>query len=595
MNLLLKDVRVTAAASTRALLDRITCLFAHGETTLLIGRTGAGKSTLLDLLAGLRTPNAGQILLENDGAFRVASARDLRNLTTLSFQSPEEQLFASEVRGELSYTLRPFRLTAAERHRRMTSALARAGLSPAWLARNPLLQSTGQKRRIALACAFAPLTPWLLLDEPTAGLDPAARAAFVRHFEAWRDGAGDGAGCGAIIATHDLSAMLPVADRVIILKQGRIAADCSPDQLRADPAPLQAAGVGLPPEFAARRLLCALGVQLSMQDDPATWADAIFRRTASQPAGQPPALDAARGASSADDTPAASDGDMQPGAGMIATSDGDMQPGSFTLSDGVAPRASYAVRRTVRTLDIRARWLAYLLLTAGALLQQTWIGALAAALASFALMSYIRVPWRPLWLTARAYLPFILLAALIAGLQFGPAPAGRLPVHFTQAPALRTARQLSIILLALLWARVLTIVAPPGELRRGLSEVAATLPAGRRQAMIVAFGAGLVLRLMTQILREWRRFSRIVRARGKSSAKEGKIALRDAPALIIPLILAMLQHTEDMALAIEARGCRTIGADPVARQAARPLRRRDLAAVAVAAACFLLLLVIRNI
>ncbi len=581
MNLLLKDVRVTAAASTRALLDRITCLFARGETTLLIGRTGAGKSTLLDLLAGLRTPNAGQILLENEGAVCVASARELLRLTTLSFQSPEEQLFASEVRGEMTYTLRPFRLTAAERRRRMTSALARAGLSPAWLARNPLLQSTGQKRRIALACAFAPPTPWLLLDEPTAGLDPAARTAFVRHFEAWRDGAG----CGAVIATHDLSAMLPVADRVIILEQGRIAADCSADQIRADPAPLLAAGVGLPPEFAARRLLCALGVQLSMQDDPAAWADAILRRPAMHTVGRPPALDTARVAS-AGDTPAASDGFALPGGGVIAPSDG-VTPG--------APNASHAVRRTVRTLDIRARWLAYLLLTAGALLQQTWTGALAAALVSFALMSYIRVPWRPLWQTARAYLPFILLAALIAGLQFGPAPAGRLPVHFTAPPALRTARQLSIILLALLWARVLTLVAPPGELRRGLSEVAATLPAGRRQAMIVAFGAGLVLRLMTQVLREWRRFSRIVRARGKSSAKEGKIALRDAPALIIPLILAMLQHTEDMALAIEARGCRTVGADPIARQAARPLRRRDLAAVAVAAACFLLLLAIRHI
>lgn len=565
MNILLRDVSVVVAAQRRTLLDRITCTFLHGGITLLVGPTGAGKSTILDLLAGLRTPDAGRIVQESGDARRTLSARDLRKLTTLSCQSPEEQLFAPTVQHELSYTVRPFCLAPAERRARASAALAYAGIVPAWLSRNPLLQSTGQKRRIALACAFAPPTPWLLLDEPTAGLDPAARLEFLHQLLAWRE-AVDGS---VVMATHDLSTLFPAATRVIILAGGRVTADVAAADLRADPAPLQEAGVGLPPEFAASRLLCALGVPLPRQNSPEQWADAIIRHAASR-------------AGAAAVRPA-SPGAMSPAS---VWADRDQASAAPAIASAIAP----AVRAAVLTLDIRARWLVYILLTAGILLQQTWPGTLAAALLSLALLLYIQAPWPALWRTARPYLLFILLAALFAGLQLGPAPHSRLPVHFTLSRAWVTTRQLSVILIALVWGRMLTIAATAGELRRGLSEMAATLPIGRRPATVLAFGAGLVLRMTAEVLREWRRFSRIVRARGKSSVKEGKIALRDVPALVIPLILAMLQHTEDLTLAMEARGCRTVGAEPIPRQKARPLRRRDLVAIAVGAACFLLLL-----
>ncbi len=583
MSIRLEDVSATAPGQPRVLLARVNCTLRDGGITLLVGAAGAGKSTLLGLLAGLHAPASGRIV-QNRGdeagqAERTLSPRDLRSLTTLAFQSPEEQLFASTVGHELAYTLRPFRMRPEERRERSDAALAHAGISRAWFDRSPLLQSTGQRRRIALACAFAPPTPWLLLDEPTAGLDPAARSRFVQQLTAWRDGGGG----SVVIATHDLSTLLPAATRVVILALGRMTADLDASDLMADPTPLEEARVGLPPESAARRLLAAAGVPLPGPDSPGLWADAICAHVG---AGRcPPRAEGHRAAARRQPAP------PRPSAASDADGDASAADPQAT-ADAVAGEPSVtapSLRTAVQGLDVRAKWLVYILLTAGVLMQHTWPGALAGALLSLGLLLYAKPPWSALWRTARAYLPFILVAALFAGAQFGPGPDSRLPVHFALAHALVTLRQLSVILIALVWGRALTIAATAGELRRGLSETAATLPFGRRAGAIFAFGAGLVLRMTAQTLVQWRRFSRIVRTRAKSSVKEGKIAVRDVPALVIPLILAMLQYAEDLTVALEARGYHTVGTHPVARRKARPLQRSDMVAVCVGAACCALL------
>ncbi|MCY9599264.1 energy-coupling factor ABC transporter ATP-binding protein, partial [Paenibacillus chitinolyticus] len=180
-----------------------------GEITLLIGRSGAGKSTLLDMLGGLSVPDGGVIRYGDTGLWPGSkqSVREARRKLALVFQHPHEQLFAATVRGEFHYTLRPFKLSGEEREARTAEALELFGLGPELLDERPHELSGGTQRRAALASVFASRPRWLLLDEPTAGLDHEAAARLTGTLRDWTRRTGG----GALVATHDLDAFLPVA------------------------------------------------------------------------------------------------------------------------------------------------------------------------------------------------------------------------------------------------------------------------------------------------------------------------------------------------------------------------------------------------
>lgn len=532
------------------------------SVTMVIGAAGAGKSTLLDLLAGLRELREGRILY--DGSPLWIRRRRLNPAVSrrigLVFQQPEKQLFAATVAAEFRYSLRFLALPEPEAASRIRGAMRAMKLPEALLARNPLQLSAGQKRRVALAATAATAPDWLLLDEPTAGLDPDG----VRTLADWLQAYRKRSSCGIVVATHDLDTFLPMADRVLVLDGGGIAADVPPQELDARPKLLLRAGVGLPAAMELALRLRARGLDVPATGDAEEMADAIERclRQAAPP--QEAAPEAAAGAGTASAAPA----EPQHAGGSGA---------------GPDPAGRRAPPAWAAGLDPRGKWAVLLALSAGALMQQRGIGIAASALLALGLLLACRFPLRRL---RRITAPLLLLAAVSAALAGLERNAG-----FSAPRALDTVRQLLRVLPALLAGAWFSWTTPTLAMKRGLDRALAPLARLRVPVDLLTLPAALTLRFIPLLADEFERFSRIARARGKSRAKPGRLRPGDLAAALVPFLLSCFQRAEQLALAVEARGYKLGGR----RTSGLPLRMRgrDWAACAAAAAAFALLAAIR--
>lgn len=232
-------------------LEGVDLTVASGELVVIAGTTGSGKSTLLRLLAGLLEPQAGT--LDVDGV--SPGVREARGRVALVFQNPEAQFFAETLRADVAFG--PRNLGAADPMAAADDALLAVGLDPATFGeRSPFTLSGGEARRGAIAGALAMGSPYLLLDEPTAGLDARSRAAVLRAIESRRDGA------GVVVVTHDPEEFLPLADRVLALASGRTAFAGSVDELITAPSAYLEAGLRLPEVVRAQLLARELGATL---------------------------------------------------------------------------------------------------------------------------------------------------------------------------------------------------------------------------------------------------------------------------------------------------------------------------------------------
>lgn len=220
-----------------------------GEVLGVVGRTGSGKSTLLDVVAHLVKPSAGHLLLDGRSLGRDIAARGvLRRELGYVFQQPERQFFEPTVEREVTFSLRSRGASEPEARERAAAALAEVGLSLDELgARSPFALSGGQQRRVALASVLACRPGLLLLDEPTAGLDPRTRQDVLAAVR----GAAK-AGAAVMMVSHDADALATVADRVAILVEGRLALEGPVRELLGNAALMR--GYGLE---AARAAVCA--------------------------------------------------------------------------------------------------------------------------------------------------------------------------------------------------------------------------------------------------------------------------------------------------------------------------------------------------
>ncbi|GMA51272.1 energy-coupling factor transporter ATP-binding protein EcfA2 [Alicyclobacillus contaminans] len=242
------------------ILTDITVDFPTGAITLVIGAPGSGKSTLLQTLAGLLPVASGRIEVDGTPLWNGRSPNKAALLQLgMVFQHPEDQLFCATVEKELRYSLRPYHLPDTAASAAIRNSLAAVDLPDEMLHRFPLTLSGGQKRRVALACTWAPEPRWLLLDEPTAGIDPRASAHLLQVLAERRRGRADG---GAVIATHDLNPLLPLADWVLVLYEGRLIFAGTPETLVERPEVLELAEVGLPTALTVAQALQARGITL---------------------------------------------------------------------------------------------------------------------------------------------------------------------------------------------------------------------------------------------------------------------------------------------------------------------------------------------
>jgi energy-coupling factor transport system ATP-binding protein len=213
----------------RTALDCIDIEITPGQRIGLVGATGSGKSTLVQHIAGLFKPTSGQVLLDGIPAHHSSKiARERRRRVGLAFQYPEDQIFERTVFREVAFGLGPGTQRASARRSddqlraRVHWALEQVGLDPATMApRSPLTLSGGEMRRVALASIICAQPEVLILDEPTAGLDPEGQQTLLASIQSWNRQA---PGLTLIVISHNLAHLSLLVDRVIVLARGRIAA-----------------------------------------------------------------------------------------------------------------------------------------------------------------------------------------------------------------------------------------------------------------------------------------------------------------------------------------------------------------------------------
>jgi len=209
-----KDLEYTYPDDTKALCG-ITFTIRHGESVAIVGANGAGKSTLLLHLNGYLTPTSGQVRI-GDYPLTKDTLQEVRRTVGMVFQDPDDQLFMSTVYDDVAFGPLNLGLPPAEVEERVAKALETVGLADI-KARPPHRLSSGQKRRVAIATVLSMSPDILVMDEPTAGLDPLARRKLIELLRTFRH--------SKIIATHDLDMVLDVCERTIIINDGKIEAD----------------------------------------------------------------------------------------------------------------------------------------------------------------------------------------------------------------------------------------------------------------------------------------------------------------------------------------------------------------------------------
>jgi energy-coupling factor transport system ATP-binding protein len=235
-------------------LDGINLQIETGQIVALVGPTGSGKSTLLQIIAGLLQPSSGRVVL--DIAEPAKGDGEPSRAVAMLFQRPEEQLFETFVGDDVAYGPRQMGLDHQRVRQRVRQAMEMVGLGFSEY-KDRFVQglSGGEQRKAALAGVLALNPQILLLDEPTAGLDPAARQALLLTLRRLNREEG----ITVIVATHAMEDVLALADRIVALHRGRVAADGGPRHLFGVPGMWEALGLRLPETVAFMHRLRAAG------------------------------------------------------------------------------------------------------------------------------------------------------------------------------------------------------------------------------------------------------------------------------------------------------------------------------------------------
>lgn len=218
------------STETPALRD-ISLKLETGEFLLITGPSGSGKTTLIKHFNGSLRPQAGKVSV--DGL--ESGKKVVRKKVGMLFQHSRDQLFSETVYREIAFGPSNFGIKGKELEARVRETLELVRLDPGLLERSPFSLSGGEMRKVALAGVLALRPSYLVLDEPTAGLDPEARESFREDLEIIRK-----LRVGIVVVTHDLDEFLPLAEKVVLLKEGKLAFAGSPEaylQAGHSPAP----------------------------------------------------------------------------------------------------------------------------------------------------------------------------------------------------------------------------------------------------------------------------------------------------------------------------------------------------------------------
>jgi energy-coupling factor transport system ATP-binding protein len=248
MDIKLQEVEYRYAAGTpfeRVAIQHVSFEIPSGQFLAIIGHTGSGKSTILQHLNALLQPTKGQIQLGD----RVISAnkkekklKDIRKKVGIVFQFPEHQLFEETVEKDICYGPMNFGVTEGEAKRRAKTVIGQVGLSEEILAKSPFDLSGGQMRRVAIAGVLAMDPDVLVLDEPTAGLDPRGRKEIMDMFSSLHKQRK----MSMILVTHSMEDASLYADEIVIMHKGEVHGKGNPRKIFSQPKELFRLGLSVP-------------------------------------------------------------------------------------------------------------------------------------------------------------------------------------------------------------------------------------------------------------------------------------------------------------------------------------------------------------
>lgn len=224
-------------------LEDVSFSVNRGEFIGIIGHTGSGKSTLMQQLNGLLKPTSGKIVLDGKDIWSDKKlTRQARFRVGLVFQYPEYQLFEESVYKDIAFGPKNMGLSADEIDRRVREAAEIVGLTQAQLEVSPFDLSGGQKRRVAIAGVLAMEPEILILDEPTAGLDPKGREEILKNIEDYRRKHN----ATIMMVSHSMDDVARLTDRLLVMNGSRLAMDGTPAEIFARSDELIAMGLNIP-------------------------------------------------------------------------------------------------------------------------------------------------------------------------------------------------------------------------------------------------------------------------------------------------------------------------------------------------------------
>ena len=246
MSIKAKNVNYTYAEGTayeiHALKD-INLEIPDGQFVGLIGHTGSGKSTLVQHLNGLVKATGGRIYFDGRDIYgENFSMKELRSKVGLVFQYPEHQLFETDVLTDVCFGPKNLGFSKEEAQKKAKEALRMVGLGEEYDARSPFELSGGQKRRVAIACVLAMNPRVLILDEPTAGLDPKGRDEILDQIERLQKERG----ITVVLVSHSMEDVARYVDRIIVMNHGEVRFDGTPKEVFRHYKELEEIGLAAP-------------------------------------------------------------------------------------------------------------------------------------------------------------------------------------------------------------------------------------------------------------------------------------------------------------------------------------------------------------
>ena len=224
-------------------LDDISFSVERGEFIGIIGHTGSGKSTLMQQLNGLLKPTSGTVLLDGQDIWSDKKlTRQARFRVGLVFQDPEYQLFEETVYKDIAFGPKNMGLSPEEVDRRVREAAGFVGLTEQQLEVSPFDLSGGQKRRVAIAGVIAMEPEVLILDEPTAGLDPVGRSDILGNIQSYRKAKN----ATIMMVSHSMEDVARLTDRLLVMNGSKLAMDAPPAQVFTHAEELTQMGLNIP-------------------------------------------------------------------------------------------------------------------------------------------------------------------------------------------------------------------------------------------------------------------------------------------------------------------------------------------------------------